>query len=462
MRCPGCGRPMRSGPRASCRRSSTGACGMPTGRRRGTATPAPSNGWGGRRACRRRRPSSDTSRPVGNARAMLKIAIVGCGKIADAHASQIGRLGGCEIIGVCDREPLMARQLYERFPVRRHFDDLAELLAETRPDVVHVTTPPESHFEIARRCLDAGCHVYVEKPMTLTARDARTLLGLATESGRKLTVGHDEQFSHVARRMRTLVRDGYLGGPPVHMESLYGYDIGASGYARALLADKAHWVRRLPGGLLHNLVSHGIARIAEFLSSESPEVIAHGFVSPRLRALGETELVDELRVIVSEGHHTTAYFTFSSQMRPALHQLRLYGPRNGLLLDQDHETLIRLRGARFKSYVEKFVPPLSLACQQLGNLATNARTFLARDFHMKSGMKYLIESFYRSILHDTPPPIPYRDILMTASIMDAVFAQLRARPPVAPREPAAADPTAALLSVTSQARSSTHGGRGHS
>src|SRR5438034_9256091 len=46
------------------------------------------------------------------------------------------------------------------------------------------------------------------------------------------------------------------------------------------------------------------------------------------------------------------------------------------------------------------------------------------DFHMKSGMKYLIESFYRSIVEDTPVPIPYREILLTARIMDAIFAQL--------------------------------------
>ena len=50
---------------------------------------------------------------------MLKVGIVGCGKIADSHASQIKRIAGCEIVGVCDREPLMAQQLYERFPIRR-------------------------------------------------------------------------------------------------------------------------------------------------------------------------------------------------------------------------------------------------------------------------------------------------------------------------------------------------------
>ena len=41
------------------------------------------------------------------------------------------------------------------------------MLSDAQPDVVHITTPPESHFEIARLCLAAGCHVYVEKPFTL-------------------------------------------------------------------------------------------------------------------------------------------------------------------------------------------------------------------------------------------------------------------------------------------------------
>src|SRR5262249_25731658 len=149
--------------------------------------------------------------------------------------------------------------------------------------------------------------------------------------------GHDAQFGHAARRMRALVQSGYLGGLPVHMESYYCYELGDSGYVRALLSDEQHWVRRLPGKLLHNITSHGIAKIAEFLTTDSPQVIAHGFVSPFLRGMGESELIDELRVIISEEGRTTAYFTFSSQMRPSLHRLCLYGPKNGLIVDQDQE-----------------------------------------------------------------------------------------------------------------------------
>lgn len=362
---------------------------------------------------------------------MLKVAIVGCGKIADDHAAQIQRIEGCEMVGAYDREPLMARQFCDRFPVRRHFSHLSELLSDASPDVVHVTTSPDSHYEVARLCLESGCHVYVEKPFTLCEADAHRLIGLADEAGLKITAGHDDQFRNVARRMRKLVESGYLGCGPIHMESYYCYDLAANAYGRSLLSDKQHWVRRLPGGLLQNIISHGIARIAEFLTGESLEIVAHGFTSPTLRGLGETEIIDELRVILCEQQRVTAYFTFSSQMRPALHEFRIYGSKNGLLLDQDQETLIRFRGKRLPSYAERFIPPLGIARQQLGNVMTNLRMFLRSDFHMKSGMKYLIESFYRSIREGAPDPIPHSEILLTTRIMDAIFAQLNMRQGIA-------------------------------
>jgi predicted dehydrogenase len=356
---------------------------------------------------------------------MLKVAIVGCGRIADDHLEQIRRIRGCEIVGACDRESLMARQLCDRFRIKNAFGDVSHLLEACRPDVVHVATPPQAHFAIGKQCLEAGSHIYVEKPFTLSAKEAETLINVANLRGLKLTVGHDLQFSHASRRMRQLVSTGYLGGVPVHMESYYCYDLGDPVYAKALLANSRHWVRQLPGKLLQNLISHGIARIVEFLITDHPEVYVHGFISPLLRGMGEEEIIDELRVVIVEEDRASAFFTFSSQMRPSLNLFRVFGPTNGFALDYEQETLIKLRGGCFKSYLQKFVPPLITAKQCVENSVTNMRLFFARDFHMKSGMKYLIESFYDSIRSGTPPPIPYREILLTYRIMDQIFDQLR-------------------------------------
>jgi predicted dehydrogenase len=354
------------------------------------------------------------------------VGIVGCGKIADDHVFQIRRIPGCEIVGICDREGLMAKQLSDRFKINGFYYNLEELVEKADPQVLHITTPPQSHYDLGMRALEAGCHVLMEKPFTVTAEEAKELIRHADRRDLKITVDHDEQFSHAAIRMREMIRQGYLGGPPVHMESYYCYDFGNQQYARAFLGDRTHWIRQLPGALLQNNISHGIARIAEYIPGERPEVTAQGFTSAFLRDLCEDEIIDELRVMIRDGRSTTAYFTFSSQMRPTLRAFRVYGERNALIMDHDQQTLVGVRGDRFKSYLEKFIPPYLYAKQYMSNAHINMKYFLKNDFHMKSGMKFLFESFYQSIRDSRPVPIPYREILLTSRIMDDIFRQMKA------------------------------------
>jgi predicted dehydrogenase len=355
---------------------------------------------------------------------MLKIAIVGCGKIADTHAAQIQRLPGCQLVAVCDSEELMARQLYERFPIGGYYTDIKTMLEASRPDVVHITTPPQSHLAIALQCLDHGCHLFVEKPFTMDTPEAVLLLQAAERAGKKVTVGHDAQFSDVNRRLRALVRDGYIGDRVVHMESTWCYDLGDVTYAKALLENDLHWSRKLPGGLLQNIISHGLAKIAEFLTDDAPTVTARGFVSPFLKTLGEHHLIDELRVIIQDSAGPSAYFTFSSQLRPALNEFLISGSKNGILIDEDRRMLLKLRGVTYKSYANHFIPPFASAKHYAANGLRNIGQFLRMDFHMDSGRKHLIEGFYRSVAHNAPLPIAYAEILRVSRIMDQIFAQV--------------------------------------
>lgn len=355
---------------------------------------------------------------------MLRVGIIGCGKIADQHVEHIVHLPGCEIVAVCDADELMARQLQERLGTPAAFTDIREMLEKARPDVVHITTPPQSHLAIGRTCLEAGCHIYVEKPFTVTHEEAEELIAVAERANRRVTVGHDAQFSQAANRARSLVAQGCLGGPPVHLEAYYCYNLNDATYAKALFGDKQHWARQLPGGLLQNTISHGISKVAEYLTGDRPSVIAFGFTSPLLRGIGETTIVDELRTIISDGT-TTAYFTFSSQMKPSLHMLRLYGPANGLIVNEEQQTVIQLRGSRYKSYLEQFVPPLAYAKQYAANGIGNVYKFARAEFHGGYGKQFLIGAFYRSIVNNEPVPIPYAEILRTSRIMEDIFIQVR-------------------------------------
>src|SRR6202035_2448620 len=111
---------------------------MHTGSERAIATKSLRRNSAGSRECPRTKGCDICLKAAEIGERMLKVAIVGCGKIADSHASQIQRIKGCEIVGVCDGEPLMALQLSKRFPIKQHFSDLMQLLEEARPDVVHI------------------------------------------------------------------------------------------------------------------------------------------------------------------------------------------------------------------------------------------------------------------------------------------------------------------------------------
>lgn len=357
---------------------------------------------------------------------MIKIGIIGCGKVANQHAIQIQAIPNTDIIGVCDREPLMAKQMTERFHIKKSFSNAHEMLNTVKLDVVHITTPPQSHYELGKVCLEAGCNVYMEKPFTLNTAEAEDLISLANKKNLKMTAGHNAQFTHAMVRMRELVRNGYLGGKPVHMESIYCYDFRDASYAKALLGDSEHWIRSLPGSLVQNIISHGISKIAEFLSGDNPTVIAHCFTSPFLKGIGQEDIVDEVRVIIRDNDATTAYFTFSSQISPSIHQFRLYGPKNSLIIDDDHQILIKEVDKGYKSHLRYFIPPIEYAKQHVGNLGVNLKKFIMKDFHLPfdAALKRLIKSFYQSVLDNEPLPIPYREIILTSRVMDAIFSQI--------------------------------------
>jgi predicted dehydrogenase len=358
---------------------------------------------------------------------MLRVAIVGCGKIADQHVHAIRRIPECGVVSVCDREILMARQLGERFGISECFSDLAEMLTSTSPDVVHITTPPQGHFSLARQCLESGSHVYLEKPFTVTAEEADLVIRLADTYGLKVTAGHNYQFTLEMLEMRRLVEQGFLGGKPVHLESHYSYSLEDTSYVGPLLGSRSHWVRQLPGQLLHNIVSHGVAKLAEFLDDDLTEIVARAHQSAALRSLGGEGILDELRVIIRDRSGTTAFFCFSTQIKPGINQFRICGPRNSLLVDQASGSLIRNESRKYKSYLTYFVPPLRNAREQVNNARRNFAAFLSRRLYQDFGMKELIERFYNSIRMAQPPPIPYREIVLTARIMDEIFAQIYGR-----------------------------------
>ena len=168
----------------------------------------------------------------------------------------------------------------------------------------------------------------MEKPFALNRADTAELIAAAEQAGRRVTVGYFTWFDPPALAMRELIAGGAIG-EPLHVESYYGYDLGGA-FGSALLGDAGHWVHRLPGKLLQNLIDHMLSKVVELVPDDEPRVDARGFALRPARFGDDRDaLYDELRVLV-QGARTSGYATFSSHIRPAAQFVRVCGTRNTL------------------------------------------------------------------------------------------------------------------------------------
>lgn len=129
--------------------------------------------------------------------------MIGVGHFGQYHAEKLARLPDSQLVAVVDINEQRAQQIATRHGVRA-FVDVHQILEEA--EAVTIATPPTTHYQIARTCLDAGLHVLVEKPITDDLDQASELIRLARDRNRVLQVGHLERFSGAGQMVRKLFK----------------------------------------------------------------------------------------------------------------------------------------------------------------------------------------------------------------------------------------------------------------
>jgi len=141
----------------------------------------------------------------------LGVALVGYGYWGPNLLRNYMELPDADVKWVCDLRPEQLAKVGARFPNIQLSEDCAEVLADPAVDAVLVATSISTHHAIAKAALEAGKHVFVEKPMTSDPGDARELVDLAAARGLTLMVGHTFVFSPPVRKVKELIAAGELG-----------------------------------------------------------------------------------------------------------------------------------------------------------------------------------------------------------------------------------------------------------
>ncbi|WP_309085157.1 Gfo/Idh/MocA family oxidoreductase [Chelativorans sp.] len=145
----------------------------------------------------------------------LSVLVAGLGNMGRSHALAYHRNPGFEIAALVNRSPVDLEEELAGYTVERSFE---EALRREKPDVASINTYSDSHADYAVMALEAGCHVFVEKPLATTVEDAERVVAAARANGRKLVIGYI--LRHHPSWQRLIAEARALGGPYVFRMNL--------------------------------------------------------------------------------------------------------------------------------------------------------------------------------------------------------------------------------------------------
>lgn len=141
----------------------------------------------------------------------LKIGIVGCGYWGPNLIRNFNGLAGADVAAICDASDKRLDHMRGLYPHSEQFKDFDEMLSTCELDAVAVATPVHTHYELAKKALEAGKHVLVEKPMASSTAQCDELIALADQKNLILMVGHTFLYSEPVHRITDIIAQGDIG-----------------------------------------------------------------------------------------------------------------------------------------------------------------------------------------------------------------------------------------------------------
>ncbi len=189
----------------------------------------------------------------------LNVAVVGAGQWGKNLVRNFATARRCKLKYVCDLKEEALKLQKKNFPYIEITTNVEDVLADDSVDAVVISTEAETHFEMARKSLEAGKHTFVEKPITVSSADARALIDVARQNKLKLMVGHLLVYHPAVVHVKEMIDKGQTG------QSYYIYTQRVNlGVVRQ--SENAWW----------SLAPHDISLICHLFDSEPISVAANG------------------------------------------------------------------------------------------------------------------------------------------------------------------------------------------
>lgn len=356
----------------------------------------------------------------------IRVGLVGAGYVSVYHARALRSLPFVEIVGIADPDQARAEAVAAQFAIPRVYPSL-EAMAEARPQVIHVLTPPGSHAALAIKAMDMGCHVFVEKPMAETVADCDRMIRRSRETGLVLSVNHSARLDPVVLRGLEMVRAGACG------EVLAVDFLRSSDYMPYAGGPTVPPQFRTGSYPFQDLGVHGLYLLEAFLGP-----IEHADIRYYASGMGDPNLVfDEWRGLV-ECRRGTGQMYISWNVRPMQNELIVHGTRGVLHIDCYLQTLNLRKTYPAPKPVQRILGAGLNSLGMLWKVTANTLRFATGRLKPSPGIHVSVVKFHEALHQGVEPPVPAEEGRRMIAVLEDVSRRadadrleyLAERPPV--------------------------------
>ena len=272
----------------------------------------------------------------------IRVGIVGAGKMGLSHLAIARALPDVEVVAVCDTSRYVLSVLSKYVGVQT-FTRYEKMIESAALEAVIIATPSSTHFHCAKLALERDLHLFVEKPLTLSAEQSLTLSQMALARRRVNQVGYHNRFIGTFREARRLIRSGALGG----VSHIHG-----SAFGQVVIKEQNRtWRARKSegGGCLHDYASH-VIDLMNFLVGPPTQVLGAS-----LQTLFSENVEDAVSALFAYPDRCTGILETNwsdETFRKMTTTVVVQAARGKLVVDRQELKLYLREGAAFEDYVD--------------------------------------------------------------------------------------------------------------
>lgn len=233
---------------------------------------------------------------------MYRAGIIGCGNIARMHVDALKKIQGVEIcaFGDCDLDKAIRYREQMEVPSAACYPSLEELLEKEKPDVLHICTPHYLHVPMAIQALQAGTHVFMEKPPAITIKEFEDLKNEKVKTGKQVGICFQNRYNETTEKIRMILGEKTLG-LPVGARAFLTWNRNADYYVKS--GWRGQWSKE-GGGVLINQAIHTLDLLVYLLGK--PQAAEASFCDHHLKNVIQEE--DTLEAYIQFASSTVCFY----------------------------------------------------------------------------------------------------------------------------------------------------------